>query len=91
VSRAAARAVVRDDVALRIDEIIVELMGVDSEELTPDTLFNDDLGFDSLDTVELAMALETAFGIEIDDEQAESLTMVGECVAFVKARLAERA
>ncbi|MBI4368273.1 MAG: acyl carrier protein, partial [Candidatus Omnitrophica bacterium] len=61
----------------KITEIIVEQLGVKAEEVTPEASFVDDLGADSLDTVELVMALEEEFGIEIPDEDAEKIQTVG--------------
>ena len=63
--------------------IIVEQLGVDEEEVTPDASFVDDLGADSLDTVELVMALEEEFNIEIPDEDAEKITRVKEAVDYI--------
>ena len=65
-------------VAEKVKSIIVEQLGVDEEEVTPDASFVDDLGADSLDTVELVMAFEEEFGIEIPDEDAEKITRVKE-------------
>jgi acyl carrier protein len=62
----------------------VEQLGVDEEEVTPDASFVDDLGADSLDTVELVMALEEAFDIEIPDEEAEKIQSVGQAVEYIK-------
>ena len=68
----------------RIKEIIVEQLGANAGEVTPEASFIDDLGADSLDTVELVMALEEEFDIEIPDEDAEKITTVGEAVKYVK-------
>jgi acyl carrier protein len=68
----------------RVKEIIVENLGVDSEKVTSDASFVEDLGADSLDTVELVMAFEEEFDIEIPDEDAEKLTTVGEATTYLK-------
>ena len=68
----------------KVKSIIVEQLGVDEEEITPDASFVDDLGADSLDTVELVMAFEEEFGIEIPDEDAE-ITRVKEAVEYIEA------
>ena len=73
-------------VADKVKSIIVEQLGVDEEEVTPDASFVDDLGADSLDTVELVMAFEEEFDIEIPDEDAEKLTTVGEAIAYLKGK-----
>ena len=70
-------------VADKVKSIIVEQLGVDEEEVTPDASFVDDLGADSLDTVELVMAFEEEFGIEIPDEDAEKITRVKEAVEYI--------
>ena len=69
----------------RIRTIVVEQLGVDEEEVTPDASFVDDLGADSLDTVELVMAFEEEFGIEIPDEEAEKITRVKEAVDYIES------
>jgi acyl carrier protein len=69
----------------KVKSIIVEQLGVDEEEVTPDASFVDDLGADSLDTVELVMAFEEEFGIEIPDEDAEKITRVKEAVEYIEA------
>jgi acyl carrier protein len=71
-------------VADKVKSIIVEQLGVDEEEVTPDASFVDDLGADSLDTVELVMAFEEEFGIEIPDEHAEKITRVREAVDYIE-------
>ena len=71
-------------VAERVKSIIVEQLGVDEEEVTPDASFVDDLGADSLDTVELVMAFEEEFGLEIPDEDAEKITTVGDAISYIK-------
>ena len=73
-------------VAEKVKGIIVEQLGVDEEEVTQDASFVDDLGADSLDTVELVMAFEEEFGLEIPDEDAEKITTVKEAIAFLKEK-----
>jgi len=68
----------------KITEIIVEQLGVKPEEVTAEASFVDDLGADSLDTVELVMALEEEFGIEIPDEDAEKIQTVGDAVKYIE-------
>lgn len=67
----------------KIKAIIVEQLGVDESEVTPEAHFIDDLGADSLDTVELVMALEEEFGIEISDEDAEKIQTVGDVARYI--------
>jgi acyl carrier protein len=68
----------------RVKQIIVEQLGVDEGEVTPTASFVDDLGADSLDVVELVMAFEEAFGIEIPDEDAEKIATVKDAVAYIE-------
>ena len=69
----------------RVKQIIVEQLGVEESEVTPTASFVDDLGADSLDTVELVMAFEEAFEIEIPDEDAEKIRTVKDAVDYIKA------
>ena len=78
-------------VADQVKKIIVEQLGVDEEEVTPDASFVDDLGADSLDTVELVMALEEEFECEIPDEEAEKITSVQQAIDYVTRHLASKA
>jgi acyl carrier protein len=73
----------------KFKDIIVDRLGVDPNEITPEASFVDDLGADSLDTVELVMAFEEEFDIEIPDEDAEQLTSVGKAQSYLEKRLAE--
>jgi len=72
----------------KVKEIIVDQLGVDAAEVTPEASFIEDLGADSLDTVELVMALEEEFGIEIPDEEAEKIMTVKHAVEYIKAHSA---
>ena len=69
----------------RVKQIIVEQLGVDEAEVTPNASFVDDLGADSLDTVELVMAFEEAFEIEIPDEDAEKIRTVQDAISYIDA------
>ncbi len=73
-----------EPVADRVKKIIVDQLGVEEETVTPEASFVDDLGADSLDTVELVMALEEEFGIEIPDEDAEKITKVKEAIDYIE-------
>ncbi|MFT5121785.1 MAG: acyl carrier protein [Kiritimatiellia bacterium] len=70
----------------KVKEIIVEQLGVNADQVKNDASFIEDLGADSLDTVELVMAFEEEFGAEIPDEDAEKLTNVGEVISYLKAK-----
>lgn len=68
----------------RVKDIIVDQLGVNADQVTPEAKFIEDLGADSLDTVELVMAFEEEFEIEVPDEEAEKLQSVGDVITFVK-------
>jgi acyl carrier protein len=68
----------------KVREIIVDQLGVEASQVTEEARFVDDLGADSLDTVELVMALEEEFGLEIPDEEAEKITTVGDAMKYIK-------
>ena len=70
----------------KVKAIIAEQLGVKPEEVVPDASFVDDLGADSLDTVELVMAFEEEFGIEIPDEDAEKMTKVGDAIKYIETK-----
>jgi len=72
------------DVAAKVKTIIVDKLGVEETEVTPEASFTNDLGADSLDTVELIMEFEKEFGISIPDDQAEKITTVGEAIAYIE-------
>ncbi len=74
----------------KITEIIVEQLGVKPEEVVPEASFVDDLGADSLDTVELVMALEEEFGCEIPDEDAEKIQTVGDAIKYIDEKSAAK-
>ena len=73
-------------VQARVKEIVCEQLGVSEEEVVPEASFIEDLGADSLDTVELVMALEEEFGIEIPDEDAEKLMTVGDALRYIEEK-----
>ena len=75
-----------DDTAAKVKAIIINELGVDPEKVTKDASFVDDLGADSLDTVELVMAFEEEFTIDIPDEDAEQMRTVGEAIAYIEKR-----
>ncbi len=70
----------------KVQAIVVEHLGVDSEKVTESASFIDDLGADSLDTVELVMAFEEEFGIEIPDDAAENILTVGDAINFIDSK-----
>jgi acyl carrier protein len=72
------------DVASQVKAIIVDKLGVDESEVTPESSFTNDLGADSLDTVELIMEFEKEFNIAIPDDQAEKISTVGEAIAYIE-------
>jgi len=74
----------------KVKSIIAEQLGVKPEEVIPEASFIDDLGADSLDTVELVMALEEEFGIEIPDEDAEKITTVGDAIKYIEGKAANK-
>jgi acyl carrier protein len=73
-----------DNTEAKVKEIIINELGVEPEKVTPDASFVEDLGADSLDTVERVMAFEEEFGIEIPDEDAEGLQTVGDAIRYLK-------
>ncbi len=73
----------------RVAEIIVEQLGVSREEVVAEASFTDDLGADSLDIVELVMAMEEEFDVEIPDEDAEKIQTIGAAIAYLKAKLGD--
>ena len=72
------------DIAARVKKIIVDKLGVDEAEVTNEASFTNDLGADSLDTVELIMEFEKEFNIAIPDEQAEKISTVGDAIAYIE-------
>jgi acyl carrier protein len=71
----------------RVKDIIVEQLGVSADQVNPEAKFVEDLGADSLDTVELVMAFEEEFEIEVPDEEAEKLTAVGDVITYITSQL----
>jgi acyl carrier protein len=74
----------KDAVFDKVKEIIVDQLGVEEDEVTPEAHFVEDLGADSLDIVELVMALEEEFGLEIPDEEAEKISTVNDAVEYIR-------
>ena len=74
---------------IKVTEIIIDKLGVEESKITLDAKFIDDLGADSLDTVELIMQFEEEFNIEIPDEDAEKITTVGKAIKYIELKLAE--
>jgi acyl carrier protein len=72
------------DIEAKVKDIIINELGVEAEKVTNEASFVDDLGADSLDTVELVMAFEEEFGIEIPDEDAEKLQSVGDAIDYIR-------
>ena len=73
------------EIASKVQKIIVDKLGVEKSEVTPAASFTNDLGADSLDTVELIMEFEKEFGISIPDEQAEKIQTVGDAISYIEA------
>ena len=73
----------------RVKKVVVDQLGVGEEQVTPEASFVDDLGADSLDTVELVMALEEEFDAEIPDDKAESITKVQDAIDYIKSNVSE--
>lgn len=72
------------DISAKVKEIIVDKLGVDAAEVTPEASFTKDLGADSLDTVELIMEFEKAFGLQIPDDAAEKIATVGDAIKYIE-------
>jgi len=78
------KSLAMSDIAARVKAIIVDKLGVDESEVTPEASFTNDLGADSLDTVELIMEFEKEFNMGIPDDQAESISTVGEAIKYIE-------
>ncbi|HET6271721.1 MAG TPA: acyl carrier protein [Bacteroidota bacterium] len=76
------------DIEAKVKEIIINKLGVDDGQITPEASFTNDLGADSLDTVELVMEFEKAFNLQIPDEDAEKIGTVGDAVKYIKSKSA---
>lgn len=74
------------EIADKVKKIVVDQLGVSEDQVTPEAKFIEDLGADSLDQVELVMALEEQFGAEIPDEEAEKLTTVGDAIKYIESK-----
>lgn len=75
------------DVEVKVKEIVVDKLGVEESQITPEASFTNDLGADSLDIVELVMGFESAFDIQIPDEDAEKIQTVGDAVNYLKGKV----
>ncbi len=76
------------DIEAKVKEIIMNKLGVDDGQVTPEASFTNDLGADSLDTVELVMEFEKAFNLQIPDEDAEKIGTVGDAIKYIKSKSA---
>ena len=76
-----------DESQQKVIDLIVDQLGVDADNVTPDAHFIDDLGADSLDSVELVMAMEETFDVEIPDDDAEKIQTIGDAISYLKERL----
>ena len=76
------------DIEAKVKEIIINKLGVDDGQITPEAAFTNDLGADSLDTVELVMEFEKAFNLQIPDEDAEKISTVGDAIKYIKSKSA---
>jgi acyl carrier protein len=76
------------DIEAKVKEIIVNKLGVDDGQITPEASFTNDLGADSLDTVELVMEFEKAFNLQIPDEDAEKISTVGDAIKYITSKSA---
>jgi acyl carrier protein len=79
----------RDAIEKKVREMIIDSLGIDPEKISTDSSFVDDLGADSLDTVELVMAFEEEFDVEIPDEDAENLATVGDAINYLEKNIGE--
>jgi acyl carrier protein len=79
----------RMNIEQKVKDIIVQQLGVDPDKVKPEASFVEDLGADSLDTVELVMAFEEEFGVEIPDEEAEKIRSVGDAITYLKEHVKE--
>jgi acyl carrier protein len=78
------------EIALKVKSIIVDKLGVEESEVTPEASFTNDLGADSLDTVELIMEFEKEFNISIPDDQAENISTVGQAIAYLEQNVGKK-
>lgn len=79
------------EVETKVKEIIMDKLGTSEEKITPEASFRNDLGADSLSTVELMMELEEAFGVEIEDEEAEKIQTVKDAIEYIEKKVGDKA
>ena len=88
INKTTLRKIMSDDISSKVKKIVADHLGIEEEKVTEEASFIDDLGADSLDTVELVMAFEEEFGSEISDSEAEKILTVGDAIKFIESKSA---
>ena len=86
INKTTLRKIMSDDISSKVKKIVADHLGIDEAKVNDDSSFIDDLGADSLDTVELVMAFEEEFGSEISDSEAEKILTVGDAIKFIESK-----